>query len=151
MKRGDAQILEDVLLSLQEDQRVHQERIGVSVVDGVVKLSGIVPSFAEKAAVEEAARRIDGVSAIVEEIKVHLPGVVQRDDQTIAEDVATKLKWNLLIPHRNIKVSVEAGMVSLAGDVQWKFQRKAAERSVLSIKGVRGLEDKISVLSGASS
>jgi len=41
--------------------------------DGVVNLSGYVDTFIEKLSAERAARRVSGVEAIAEEIKINLP------------------------------------------------------------------------------
>jgi osmotically-inducible protein OsmY len=55
------------------------------------------------------------------------------------------LKWNISVPHDRIRVKVEKGWVTLEGDVEWNFQRDAAERSVRSLTGVKGVTNLITV------
>ncbi|MFV0921928.1 BON domain-containing protein [Sphingomonas parapaucimobilis] len=70
MKKSDSQVQEDVMEELVWEPSVDHADIGVSVHDGVVTLSGYVKSYPEKQAAEAAARRVAGVRAIAEDIKV---------------------------------------------------------------------------------
>ena len=71
---SDAELQRDVMAELKWEPSVDAAHIGVSVKDGVVTLSGHVSSYAEKFAAEEAAKRVHGVQAVVNEIGVKLPG-----------------------------------------------------------------------------
>jgi hypothetical protein len=57
---------------------------------GTVTLSGTVPTFADKLAAEQVARRVAGVQAVAEEIKVKPVGKHQRSVTEIAETAARK-------------------------------------------------------------
>ena len=50
----------------------------------VVTLTGHVENFFEKSAAEKAARRVNDVKAVAEEIEVRLPSNVKRGDEEIA-------------------------------------------------------------------
>ncbi len=44
-----------------------------------------------------------------------------------------------------VKVVVEKGWVTLTGDVEWQFQKEAAERKVRDLIGVKGVINRITV------
>ena len=71
---SDIDLQRDVLDELKWEPSVNAAHIGVSVKDGVVTLSGHVPSYAEKYAAEKAAKRVHGVKAVANEIEVGRPG-----------------------------------------------------------------------------
>ncbi|HZU06404.1 MAG TPA: BON domain-containing protein, partial [Chloroflexota bacterium] len=73
VERTDEQIQQDVLAELKYDARIQPNEIGVSVHDGIVTLSGWVDSYTKRWAAEEAAHRVRGVRAVVNEIEVRLP------------------------------------------------------------------------------
>ncbi|MGZ3705634.1 MAG: BON domain-containing protein, partial [Bdellovibrionota bacterium] len=56
----DKQIQKDVIKELAWNPAITETHVGVSVEDGIVTLSGKVPSYAEKAAAETSAMRVEG-------------------------------------------------------------------------------------------
>lgn len=144
--KTDAEIKNEVELELKWDPSVTQEHIGVAVTDAIVTLSGAVPSFIEKQAAERAAQRVGGVRAVVEKIDVRVPGSFHRDDEDIAGAIIDQLRWNVQVPDDAIKVRVENGWVDLTGDVEWEYQRRAAEDSIRRLTGVVGITNKIDIL-----
>ena len=50
-----------------------------------------------------------------------------------------------MIPHDRIKVSIENGRITLEGEVNWQFQKSAAERAVLRLTGVKGVSNQITI------
>ena len=90
-------------------------------------LSGHVPSHAEKMAAAQAADRVSGVKAVAGDLKVELPGA-PRDDVDIAEAIAHVLEWNVQVPEDRVHATVEHGWVTLEGDVDHDYQRRAVER-----------------------
>ena len=83
--KTDALMQADVISELKWEPSIDATKIGVSVTDGIVTLSGYVDSFVEKMAVERAASHVTGVKAIAEEIKVRLPQTFERNDADIAK------------------------------------------------------------------
>jgi osmotically-inducible protein OsmY len=116
--------------------------IGVSAQDGIVTLSGYVQSYAAKLAAERAARKLYGVKAIANELDVRLAH--DRIDPDIAKDAVEALKSHVEVP-RGVTVTVRDGFVTLAGTVEWMFQKAAAERAVKYLRGVRGVFDQITI------
>ena len=142
---GDRQLQLDVLDELRWGPGVKATDIGVTVKDGVVMLEGTVDSYAEKWAAEEAVKRLPGVKALAMELEVKLPGSSERSDADIAQAAENALKWDVAVPHNRVKISVERGFVTLEGEVDWKFQKSAADRAVRHLKGVTGLNNFITI------
>ena len=119
--------------------------IGISVNDGIVTLSGHVSSYREKYVAERSAKRVYGVKAVANELDVKLPGSSQRTDSDIAEAAVNALKSNFSVPPHKITVTVSKGWIKLEGEVEWQYQREAAERAVRYLTGVVGLSNLITV------
>ena len=147
--KTDKQLQQDVIDELQWEPSIDATEIGVSVYEGVVTLSGFVPSYTEKAAAERATGRVNGVKAIAEEIQVKLPESSQRSDVEIAQAALTALDWNVVLKDK-VKVKVEHGIVTLSGAVDWNYERDAAKRSVENLMGVRRVHNLIQVRSRPS-
>jgi osmotically-inducible protein OsmY len=145
MKKTDSQIQADVMQALAWDPSISHEKIGVSASEGVVTLSGSVPSYFEKSEAEKVTQRMGGVRAIVEKIEVKLSGSSMRDDQDIAEAILSQLDWTFQVPKDSVKASVENGWVELRGEVEWQYQRNAALNCIKDLKGVRGVSNLISL------
>ena len=142
--RTDAQLKEDVVEQLRWEPTVTAGDISVIAKNGVVTLSGTVPHYAEKWAAERATQRVEGVTAIAEEIKVNLAGVHKRNDSEIAEAVVNALKWHVWVPN-HIQATVENGWVTLSGDVKWGYERTSAEDAVSFLSGVKGVSNNINL------
>ncbi len=145
--KTDSQIQTDVMNEMSWDPKVTHENIGISVKDGITTLSGQVPSFFEKQAAEKAAKRVAGVKAVVEKIEVKVPFHHKRDDQDIAQAILTQFKWNVQVPDGLLKVSVEDGWVEVTGEVEWDYQRNAAQKSIRGLAGVKGISNNITLKS----
>jgi osmotically-inducible protein OsmY len=143
--KTDAELQQDVLNELKWEPTIKVAEIGVAVKDGVVTLSGYVDSYIKKLVAERAAARVFGVKAVAEAIQVRLPGSLKRSDEDIAGMVANALEWNILVPYDRVKVHVQDGLVTLSGEVDWGYQKFAAEEAVHHLKGVVWLSNQITV------
>src|SRR6202022_1572902 len=141
----DLEIRKNVEAELSFDPSINASEIGVAVKDGVVTLTGRVPSYWEKVAAERAAARVAGVKAVANELEVRLPGSSERTDEDIARAAVDALKWNVLVPEDRIKVKVSKGWVTLEGSVDWQYQKSAAEKAVRKLVGVVGVSNLIEV------
>jgi osmotically-inducible protein OsmY len=142
------QILRDaVTRHLAWEPDVDASMIGVSARDGIVTLSGYVESYAAKLAAERAARKLYGVRAIANELDVRLAH--DRIDPDIAKDALEALKSHVEVP-LGLSVTVREGYITLAGTVEWMFQKAAAERAVKYLRGVRGVLNQIVLKSHVS-
>lgn len=139
----DRQLRQNVIDELEFEPSINAANIGVAVGDGVVTLTGHVTSFAEKVAAEHAAGRVKGVRAIAQEIEVRYPSDRKTADEEIAKRALSILKWDALVPHDSVKVTVQKGWVTLSGELVWHYQKKAAETSVRKLSGVTGVTNGI--------
>ena len=119
--------------------------IGVAVEKGVVTLTGHVASYAEKIAAERAVQRVKGVQAIAQEVEVRYPDQAKRSDDEIAQRALDILKWSVQIPADSIQVTVEKGWITLAGAVEWQYQKLAAESAVRKLSGIHGVINLIDI------
>lgn len=141
--KTDAQLKKDVQAELEWDSSINANGVGVAVQDGVVTLTGHLGSYAEKVAVERAAKRVAGVRGVAVELDVKLEPHHQVSDAEIAAAVQTAFKWHALIPEDRIHFTVEKGWVTLSGMVDWEHQRHNAEVAVRPLTGVVGIVNKI--------
>ena len=141
--RTDNSIREDVLRELEWDPEIGSNDIAVAVKDGVVTLTGFVPSYWEMDAAEKAAKRVYGVKGVANDIEVKL--FWQRTDPEIARDAVHELQSHVSIPADQIKVIVKSGRVTLEGTVDWEYQKSLAKSAVKKLKGVTGVTNKIEV------
>jgi osmotically-inducible protein OsmY len=141
----DLSLKEDVEDELQWEPSINAAEIGVAVKDGIVTLTGRVPSLTQKYAAARAATRVAGVKAVANELEVGLLPADERTDEEIARSVANALAWNASVPPDRIKAQVSEGWVTLEGTVDWSYQKEAAGRAVRYLRGVRGITNKIVV------
>ncbi|MBO9512683.1 MAG: BON domain-containing protein [Variovorax sp.] len=144
--RSDAQLRNDVQAELDWEPAVNPAHIGVIAADGVVTLTGHVANHAEKHAAEAAARRVKGVKALAIEMTVKLPAADTRPDADIAMAAERGLEWSVLVPAGKIKPMVENGWITLDGEVEWEYQRRAAERAVRNLMGVTGVTNAVRII-----
>lgn len=141
--KSDSELKKDVLSELLWDPLIPEARVGVSVTDGVVTLTGHLDTYAEKVATQRAVERVNGVKAVAVEINVIPVGVHQHNDTEIAAAVEHALSWSTSVPQGRIKVTVEKGWVTLSGELDWNFQRRALERMIRPLQGVVGIIDNV--------
>jgi osmotically-inducible protein OsmY len=145
--RTDEEIQRDVLEELKWDARVRPTEIGVAVKSGIVTLTGWIDSYLKKVAAEDAAHRVHGVKAVVNDLEVHLSGSAERTDADIAAAVVNALRWDADIPAGKLEVTVSQGWVTLKGEVDYAYQRQEAERAIRHLSGITGVTNLIKVKS----
>ena len=145
IKLSDKQLRQHVMDELDFEPSIDSADIGVAVENGVVTLSGHVPSYAQKLSAERAAWRVMGVKAIAQEIQVRVPGDKKNNDDEIALRAVSMLAWNGSVPRDSVQVKVQNGLVTLTGQVSWNYQRVAAEAAVRKLSAVVGVVNHISL------
>ena len=143
--RTDQDIQTDVLDELTWEPRVSPAEVGVTVAEGVVTLTGRVDSYAAKWAAERAAHRVARVRAVANDLAVRITPSAERTDTEIAGAAERALEWDAFVPVEDLEVTVADAWVTLRGRVEWEYQRRAAERVVGRLTGVRGLSNGIIV------
>jgi BON domain len=99
----DKGLREEVIRELEFEPSIDAAHIGVAVEKGIVTLSGHVSTLAEKAAAEEAVRRVRGVRALAQEIEVRSPSDKKTADDEIAKRAMDIISWDSTIPADSVQ------------------------------------------------
>jgi len=145
--KTNAELQKDVQDAIKWQPLLNAADIGVTAKDGVVSLTGVVDSYSKKTEAEDAAKNVAGVTALVEKIEVRYPSSYSKTNAEIATEVLTALKARWDVPSDKVKVKVEAGWITLTGEVGWNFQREAAKDAIKSLMGVIGVTNNIKIKS----
>ena len=146
--KNDLDLRSDIEEELRWDSTIDARKIGVAVIDGIVHLTGEVRTYTDKWRAERAVERVDGVRGIANDIEVVLAG--EHTDADIAKRAANPLAYNLTVPRGAVSVKVDNGWITLKGEVPFDYQRRAAERVVRDIPGVKGVSNLISLKPSAA-
>jgi osmotically-inducible protein OsmY len=134
----------EVVSELAADPSVGGIEIGVAVEDGIVTLTGHVESLRERIAAERAAKRVEGVRCIANDLLVRR--LAERTDTDIAREALHRLRNNLSVPSE-VQAVVSDGRITLDGIVTWMYERVAAENAVRCLSGVQGVVNQITLRS----
>jgi len=145
MKRTNKDLRKRVLDELDWEPSIDSADIGLAVKDGVVTLTGHVPTYAQKRTAERTVIRLSGVKGVANDIEVKLPSEHKRSDADLAQAAVEALDRNVQIPADAVKVKVDNAWVTLEGVVHWDYQRRRAERAVRYLIGVKGVNNLLRV------
>ena len=140
----DKDLRRDVLDELDFDPSLDAGAIGVAVSEGLVTLTGHVGSYGQMFAVEKVVKRIKGVRGYVPDLEVRLAPEID-SDEAIAGRIANIMDWDVTVPNASITVKVHEGRVTLTGEVEWAYQRTAAETGLRQLTGVRSISNQITL------
>jgi osmotically-inducible protein OsmY len=149
-QRNDQDLRANVTDELLYAPNLDAARVDVAVKDGVVTLSGDVGSLPERFAAKRATMSTWGVKTIADNLTVRSPGTPGTDDADMARTAKQLLDWAVDVPSSTVKVDVRDQTVTLSGNVTWDYQRDAAERAIMYIKGLTGVRNTISLSQGSS-
>jgi osmotically-inducible protein OsmY len=145
--KSNAELQQDVQNAIKWQPLLNAAEIGVTAKDGVVSLTGVVDTYAKKIEAEDAAKNVAGVSALVEKIEIKYPSSYTKTNAEIATEVLTALKARWDVPKDKVKVKVEAGWITLTGELGWNYQKEAAKDAIKSLLGVIGVTNDITIKS----
>jgi osmotically-inducible protein OsmY len=145
IRRSDKELQTNVTDELLYDPSIDAAHLGVSANDGVVTLSGDVGSLPERHAAKRAAMRVWGVKAVADDMMVRDPDTPGTIDADIGDAASQMLSWAVDVPSDTVKASVRDHTITLSGTVTWQYQREAAARAVMYIKGVTAVTNTISL------
>jgi osmotically-inducible protein OsmY len=143
--RTDAAITADVLAELTWDPAVTVANLEISTTDGFVILSGTAPTFSMKMAAGDAASRVLGVLGVTNAIVVDPIAFGIRTDAAIEADVRAALALDTTVPLDRVSLSVSHGIVTLAGALDYYYQREAAEKDAGQVAGVLNIVDLVTL------
>lgn len=139
----DKMLRDAVIAQLDFEPEVDPAGIGVAAEDGVVTLSGSVDDYAQKIAAEKAVKRLFGVKGLANELIVRMAH--ERTDTDIVKDAIYLLECDVHFLGGKVMVTVEGGLLTLEGTVEWDFQKAAAEKAMQCIRGVEAVANLIEV------
>lgn len=144
---NDMRISTAVKLKLWTTPDVPSTEIAVDTTDGVVYLSGQVPSDQVKVAAAREAGEVDGVVRVQNALEVAPPDkkaqTAQRRDEELTRDVLAALKSRPEL--KNVEASVKNGTVRLTGSVGSPWDEVSAVRAARQVPGVRDVDDDLEV------
>ena len=143
MHKTDQELRTAVTEELQYTPDVDASAVNVLVNDAMVTLSGTVASLPQRLAAKRAAMRIAGVKTVFDKTAVRTPTDPSPNDQEIASAARQILNWAVEVPADSVKAEVRDHKITLSGHVTWDYQRDAAARAVMYIKGVTEVDNTI--------
>jgi len=126
------------------DPLVNAADIKVVNLGGDVTLAGTVPSYPQYLEAAAAARRVDGVTGVHNNLMVRLPDSDYRDDIQLITAANNALTQNVTVPD-GVEATAFDGDITLTGTVSYLTERAAAEAAVSSVTGVRNVRNDIDI------
>jgi osmotically-inducible protein OsmY len=145
--KTNEELQKDVQDAIKFEPLLHAAEIGVTAKDGIVSLTGIVDGYFKKLEAENAAKKVAGVKAVVENITIKYSSNFSKNDNEIAAEVIQSLKDSWSVPNDKVNVKVENGWVTLDGELPWSYQRDTAKSAVNYLMGVKGVTNNIKIKS----
>ncbi len=147
--KPDERILNDIRSQINWQSDIGLNQVRIEVCCGVVQLHGSVQTCMEKVEAANAARAVFGVSEVFNHLDI-VP-LRPRSDGEIAGYILAALRNSTSILEEMPTTKVVRGLTILRGHCRWEFQKQCAERTALSIVGVKRVINLIVVDSYPSS
>ncbi|HEY7183192.1 MAG TPA: BON domain-containing protein [Blastocatellia bacterium] len=154
----DATVTTAVKNRLAADPTTSAARVNVDTANGVVTLSGAVPTTAERSEAERIARNTQGVTQVVNNVTVEgggAPGTAgtpgaggetgaggAASDAAILTGVKSQLAANGIT---GANVNVKNGEVTITGAVDDAQKKARAEEIARHASGVRGVNNQLTI------
>ena len=139
----DADIADHIRSVFELDYQVPDERLSVSVMDGIATLTGNVDWPYQRDATEDDAAMILGVRGLVDEITVNQP---QASAVDISSGIARAFARNAELYDDNIDVTTDGGNVTLSGTVATWSEYDMANDIAWMSPGVTSVTNNVVVL-----
>ncbi len=140
------------------DSDIKARHIDVTTRNGVVTVAGTVPSETARTEALALARRTDGVTEVVDQLRVAPEAAQDRaaraegdaaaqkvDDSFIATTIQAKYFADPHVKARSIDVRADRGVVTLRGEVDSDAARQRALAIARDTQGVRMVQDQLRV------
>ena len=145
----DSKLAVQVATALWSDLRFPGRQISVDAQDGVVTLRGKVDSEDAKKAADDILGRLEGVRKVRNELRVVPPdrrAEVDAADQDIARALDIKFKQEPQLQNAVIDTRVDAGVVTLSGQVRSNAASARAVALARAVPGVRRVRNELTSL-----
>jgi hyperosmotically inducible periplasmic protein len=144
--KSDDWLTVKVQTAFYRDQRFLGRRLAVETMGGVVTLRGKVDSDQDRAAAVEIARSFDGVREVRNELTVvpaALRAQVEAKDGEIDRLLKDRLKRDPRLNDERIDTRVDAGVVTLTGEVNSSAAGAQAFELARGVPGVREVRNEL--------
>jgi hyperosmotically inducible periplasmic protein len=144
--KSDDWLTVKVQTAFYRDQRFLGRRLAVEAMGGVVTLRGKVDSDQDRAAAVEIARSFDGVREVRNELTVVPPALraqVEAKDGEIDRLLKDRLKRDPRLHDERIDTRVDAGVVTLTGEVNSSAAGAQAFELARGVPGVREVRSEL--------
>jgi osmotically-inducible protein OsmY len=142
-RRNDTDLAQAVLRALEWDIAVPDEKIKARVDDGWVTLEGEVALQFQRAAAENAVRRLSGVRGVTNQILLQVRAAIK--PEAVKNRIEAALRRSAEIDARGIQVNATDSAIILKGKVRSWAERDEAERAAWSAPGVLSVKDELTV------
>jgi hyperosmotically inducible protein len=159
--KSDVGITTAVKSKLAADDTVKAYKIDVDTKEGVVTLTGEVPSQAAKETAVQIARATDGVSSVVDNLTIAMAEADRgigdataatagrvadvASDAMLTSSIKTKLLADPDVAALKIDVDSSNGVVTLTGNVKTAAERDEALRIARETEGVKSVVDRLKI------
>lgn len=140
-RRDDADLAAAVIHALKWDSAVPEDRIVVTVRDGLVTLEGTVAARFQRDAADRVVRHLRGVRKVNNRIVVQHTETSDR----LKASLEDAFRRSATLDSKRLFVTAEHGKVILRGDVHSHAERDEAERIAWAAPGVRQVENCITI------
>jgi hyperosmotically inducible protein len=145
---ADSRLTVKIDTALWSDLRFWGKRISAETERGVVTLRGKVDSEETKKAAAEIVRRIEGIKQVRNELEIVPPerrAEVDARDQAIARVLEEQFKQDPQLQNAVIDARVDAGVVTLRGQVRSPAASSRAVELAGAVPGVRFIKNELSL------
>ncbi len=161
-RKADAALLSKVKSAISQTKRLYGYSIGVECHDGMVTLSGEVPTEIDKELAANLAKETSGVKEVSNQIRVTpeatpQPGEIVNQDLTINVDdleLQANLRERLLsapeLKTQRIEIKVQNRAVTLTGTVAAETQKLRAEQLVRNYPKVTSVNNQLRIGTAAA-
>jgi hyperosmotically inducible protein len=159
--KSDVGITTAVKSKLAADDTVKAYQINVDTKEGVVTLTGEVPSQAAKETAVQITRATDGVTSVVDNLTISMAGADRgagdataatagrvgdvASDAMLTSSIKTKMLADADVGGLKIDVDTKDGVVTLTGNVKTAAERDGALRIARDTEGVKSVVDRLKI------
>jgi len=137
--KADNALARSVRAHLRVLSNMNTHDINISVIDGIVSLSGNVQSLKQTEDLKELILHIPGVKGInMYMINVLHSGI---SDKALSKRVTNLIRDTELVDETTVPITVENGFVTIAGSMSGKNELNALIAFITNIKGIRGIKN----------
>ncbi|MFQ5629545.1 MAG: BON domain-containing protein [bacterium] len=140
----DAALTVRIRETILDDSRLPIDGISIFVINGAIRLKGVVETLAQKRWINELIYGLPKVRVVDNRLSVLAPNV---NDDALSQIVKSQLlnAQNELLDYSHVDVDTEDGNISLKGEVNSLGAKFHAEDITAVTKGVRSMKNKLRV------